>query len=163
MNTLKKIDKIIESSQTVICIILFSGILILGSVQIFGRYIFSFSAPWTEEIMRFACIWLAMIGSSLTIRTDSHVSVDIIISFMKNNKARAVLFTLARLICVIFLIFYFPSSIVLIIKSETSRATSINLPYSYVYAAVPVGIIMMLLSYASAIPKHVKKYMNGEK
>lgn len=36
-------------------------------------------------------------------------------------------------------------------------------PYSYIYAAVPVGIVMMLFSYASAIPQLAKQYAKGEK
>lgn len=162
MNLIFKIDKIIEGIQTFICVFLFTLILVLGSIQIFGRYIFSFSAPWTEEIMRFACIWLAMVGSSLTIRVDGHVSVDVAISFLKNNKVKTIIFVISRLICVIFLIVYFPSSIKLIISTKNSYATSIPLPYFYVYSAVPVGIIMMILSYFSAIPRYAKKYLNGE-
>lgn len=162
MNVLIKVDKILEGIQTAICIILFVFIIALGTMQIFGRYIFSFSLPWTEEVMRFSSIWLAMIGSSLTIRVDGHVSVDILLGFMTSNKKKAILFIISRLICVVFLIVYLPAAIELVIKSETSRATSIPLPYSYVYTAVPVGIVMMLLSYASAIPRYAKKYLKGK-
>ena len=162
MNFLIKVDKIIEGIQTTICIVFFVFIITLGTFQIFGRYIFSFSLPWTEEVMRFCSIWLAMIGSSLTVRVDGHVSVDILLGFMSDNKKKAILFVVSRLVCVVFLIFYFPAAIELVIKSETSRATSIPLPYIYVYGAVPVGIVMMLLSYASAIPRYAKKYLKGK-
>jgi len=162
MSTLIKIDQFIEKVQTFISVSLFIIILGLGATQVFGRYIFQISTPWSEELMRFAGVWLAMIGSSLTIRVDGHVSVDILIGYIKNNKTKAVLFTIARLICVLFLILYFPASIAMIIKSQTSMAASLPLPYAYVYLAVPVGIVMMLLSYASTIPNYAKKYLKGE-
>ncbi|MEW9124826.1 MAG: TRAP transporter small permease [Thermotaleaceae bacterium] len=163
IDVLIKLDHIIENVQTYICVLLFIIILVLGSVQIFGRYLFHYSTPWSEELMRFSGIWLAMIGSSLTIRVDGHVSVDILLSYMKDNKKRAILFVVARLICVIFLIWYLPASITMILKSKTSMAASIPMPYAYVYLAVPVGIVMMLISYASTIPNYMKKYMKGEK
>ncbi|MCD8349726.1 MAG: TRAP transporter small permease [Planctomycetaceae bacterium] len=158
-----KIDRCIETIQTCICLVLFTAILGLGSVQIFSRYVTSFSAPWTEELMRFCMIWLALVGSALTIRVDGHVAVDILLTFTKSGKRKAILFTVARLICVVFLLVFFPFSIQLIIRSSVSRAASLPIPYAYVYTAVPVGIVMMLLSYISAIPKFAKQYLEGEK
>ena len=39
---------------------------------------------------------------------------------------------------------------------------ALPLPYTYVYLAIPVGIVSMLLSYVSAIPKYSIKYKKGE-
>ena len=72
MRTLLKIDRAVETAQTWICMVLFLAILILGSIQVFGRFILSEAPPWTEEAMRFCGIYLTMIGSSLTIRVDGH-------------------------------------------------------------------------------------------
>ena len=77
---------------------MFILILIFGSLQVFGRFVLHSSPPWTEEAMRFCGIYLTFIGSALTVRVDGHVSVDILISFMKDNKSRAVLFIIGRLI-----------------------------------------------------------------
>ena len=163
MKTLLKIDRVIENIQTYLCMALFILILILGSIQVFGRFIFHAAPPWTEEAMRFCGIYLTFIGSALTIRVDGHVSVDIVISFLKNNKVRAALFIISRLICVVFLIMFFPGSIALVQKSGSSLGAAIQIPYSYIYAAVPLGIVMMLCSYASAIPTLAKQYAKGEK
>lgn len=163
MKTLLKIDRVIENIQTYLCMALFILILILGSIQVFGRFIFHAAPPWTEEAMRFCGIYLTFIGSALTIRVDGHVSVDIVISFLKSNKVRAGLFIVSRLICVVFLIMFFPGSIALVQKSGNSLGAAIQIPYSYIYAAAPLGIIMMLCSYASAIPKLSKQYAKGEK
>ena len=163
MKTLIKIDRIIENIQIWFCALMFVLILVFGSLQVFGRFILHSSPPWTEEAMRFCDIYLTFIGSALTVRADAHVSVDIVISFMKNNKARAVLFIIGRLICVVFLIMFFPGSIVLVSKSFNSLGAAIRIPYAYIYAAVPLGIVMMLCSYASAIPKLARQYREGER
>ncbi len=157
------IDRYIEKAQAWICLILFAAILALGALQIFSRYVASLSVPWTEELMRFCMIWLAMIGSALTIRVDGHVAVDILLTYTKSVRRRTVIFVLARLICVVFLIVFFPYSIQLIMRSGASRAASLPIPYAYVYAAVPVGIVLMLLSYATTIPAFAEKYLKGEK
>ena len=163
MKSLVKIDRTIEKIQTVLCMILFIGILVLGSIQVFGRFIFQAAPPWTEEAMRFLAIYLTFIGSSLTVRVDGHVSVDILLTFMKNNKARAMLFVISRIICVIFLLMFLPASIALVMRSGEIMGAAIRIPYSYIYLTVPLGIIMMLCSYASTIPKLAKQYREGEK
>lgn len=159
---LLKIDKGIETVQTALSIVLFVAILILGTIQVVGRYVLSSAPPWTEEVMRFCAIYLTFIGSSLTVRVDDHVSVDILIGFIKNNKIRAALFVIARLICVVFLIMFLPASIDLVSRSTHFLSAAIKIPYSYVYLAVPIGVVMMLCSYASTIPRLAKKYREGE-
>ncbi len=163
MNIIIKIDRVIEAIQTWMCLVLFVSIVVLGTTQVFGRYIYALSIPWTEELMRFMAIWLAMIGSSLTIRVDEHVSVDLLIGYVNNHKIKAGLFVLARLICVVFLLIFLPASIKLILNTTSSMATSLPLPYSYIYTGIPIGIVMMLLSYASTIPKYAKEYLRGER
>ena len=162
METFAKFDRVFEKAQVWICMFFFSVMIILGSVQVFGRYLFGIAPPWTEELIRFSCIWMVMIGSGLTIRDDGHVSVDILLGFMKNNVVRCRLYILSRVIAIIFLLMFLPASILLILNSTMSRAASLPLPYTYVYLAVPVGIVSMLLSYVSALPHYAAKYRKGE-
>ena len=163
MKTLLKLDQTIETIQTWFCALIFIMILIFGTIQVFGRFVLSSAPPWTEEAMRFCGIYLTFIGSALTVRADAHVSVDILIGFLKDNKIRAGLFVVSRLICGVFLIAFFPGAITLVQKSGNSLGAAIRIPYSYIYAAAPAGIIMMLCAYASAIPKLARQYAKGEK
>jgi TRAP-type C4-dicarboxylate transport system permease small subunit len=103
-----------------------------------------------------------MIGSGLTIRVDGHVGVDILLTSIKDNKKRFYLYAISRSIAIAFLLMFFPASIQLILMSTLSRASSIPLPYTVVYLAVPIGILNMLLSYASALPKFALRYKRGE-
>jgi TRAP-type C4-dicarboxylate transport system permease small subunit len=162
MGTFVKFDRIFEKAQVWICMFFFSIMIILGSVQVFGRYVVGMAPPWAEELIRFSCIWMVMIGSGLTIRADAHVSVDILLGFMKNNTARCRLYIFSRVIAIVFLLLFLPASITLILNSTMSRAASIPLPYTYVYLAVPVGIVSMLLSYISALPYYAGRYKRGE-
>ena len=163
MKILLRIDRYIENIQVLFCSMMFILILVFGSIQVFGRSIFNAAPPWTEEAMRFCGIYLTLIGSALTIRVDGHVSVDILLEYLKNNKIRATFYVISRLLAVLFLILFFPSSITLVEKSTRSLGAAIRIPYSYIYAVVPIGIVMMLCSYASAIPKFAKQYLKGER
>ncbi len=162
METFAKFDRVFEKAQVWSCVFFFSVMIILGSVQVFGRYLLGIAPPWAEELIRFSCIWMVMIGSGLTIRVDGHVSVDILLGYMKSNVARCRMYILSRIIAIIFLLMFLPASITLILNASMSRAASLPLPYTYVYLAVPVGIVSMLLSYVSALPHFAGKYRKGE-
>lgn len=128
-----KIDRVLERIEVAVCAFLFSLMVVLGSMQVFGRYVLNDSPTWTEEVIRFAAIWLTMIGSALTVRNDGHVSVDIAIGFMKNNRHRAIMVVVSRIICCVFLIMFFPPAVQLVMKTTKSLAASVQLPYSYIY------------------------------
>ena len=92
MKVLKKIDSVIEAVTTVICTILFAGIIIIGFVAVIFRYVINNPLMWSEEVMRFMAIWMILLGSSLTMRQDEHTSIDFVPTFfLKSGKAKAVI------------------------------------------------------------------------
>ncbi|MGI5967242.1 MULTISPECIES: TRAP transporter small permease [Anaerotruncus] len=163
MKIFHKIDHFIEMLQVWACAILFGAIVVLGTIQVCGRYVFNYSIPWSEETMRFCCIWMVFIGAALTVRSDGHVSIDILQGFLKNNKTKAVLYLIGRLMCVVFLVWIFPASIELINRTKSSMAATLPLSFSFVYASFAVGAVMMLLSYIATLPKTTAAIWKGEK
>ena len=111
--------------------------------------------------MRFICIWLVFIGSSLTIRIDGHVSIDVLQSFLKNTKVKFVLYVMTRIVAASFLIVLLPASIELVQKMGNAYSSAVGVSYSSVYLSFPVGAVSMLLSFISAVPEHAKKIKDG--
>ncbi|MBQ7084342.1 MAG: TRAP transporter small permease [Anaerotignum sp.] len=157
----KKFDKILTNVQTYVCAILFTVIIIIGAANVFCRYVLNDSITWAEEAMRFICIWLVFIGSSLTIRIDGHVSIDVLQSFLKNTKVKFVLYVITRIVAASFLVVLLPASIELVQKMGNAYSSAVGVPYSVVYLSFPVGAVSMLLSFISAVPEHAKKIKDG--
>lgn len=157
----KKFDKILTNVQTYVCALLFMIIIAIGAANVFGRYVLNNSLTWAEEAMRFLCIWLVFIGSSLTIRIDGHVSIDILQSILKNTKVKTVLYVFTRLVAASFLVVLIPASIELVQGMSNSYSSAVGISYSIVYLSFPVGAISMLLSFISAIPEHAKEIKDG--
>ena len=111
--------------------------------------------------MRFICIWLVFIGSSLTIRIDGHISIDILQSILKNTKVKFVLYVITRIVAASFLVVLLPASIQLVQNMSNSYSSAVGISYSIVYLSFPVGAVSMLLSFISAVPHHAKEIKNG--
>lgn len=161
MDFWKKFDKILTNIQTYVCAVLFSAIIIIGAANVFCRYVLNDSITWAEEAMRFICIWLVFIGSSLTIRIDGHVSIDVLQSFLKNTRVKCVLYVITRIIAASFLVVLLPASVELVQKMGNSYSSAVGVPYSIVYLSFPIGAVSMLLSFLIAVPEHAKKVLHG--
>ncbi len=157
----KKFDRILTNVQTYICAILFAVIIIIGAVNVFCRYVLNDSITWAEEAMRFICIWLVFIGSSLTIRIDGHISIDILQSILKNTKVKFVLYVLTRIVAASFLVVLLPASIQLVQNMSNSYSSAVGISYSIVYLSFPIGAVSMLLSFLSTVPQHAKEIRDG--
>ncbi|SDQ21647.1 TRAP transporter small permease [Pseudovibrio sp. Tun.PSC04-5.I4] len=60
-------------------------------VQVLGRNVFNDSPVWTEELTRFALLYLAACGVGLSLRTGDLVNVDILINYFPTKIRRAFL------------------------------------------------------------------------
>lgn len=157
----KKFDRLLTNVQTYVCAVLFTIIIVIGAANVFCRYVLNDSLTWAEEAMRFICIWLVFIGSSLTIRVDGHISIDLLQSVIKNTKVKMVLYVITRIVAASFLVILFPASIELVAKMKNAYSSAVGISYSIVYLSFPVGAVSMLLSFLSAVPQNVKKIRDG--
>ena len=154
-----KLDKIVDRLQEYACFIFFFAMVVIGGISVFSRFVFNLSITWAEEAIRFSCIWLTWVGAALTVRKDGHVSIDIVLSMIKNDKVRAVYYCISRIIGIVFLIVLLPASIELVQRTGNSRAAAIPIRWNWIYLAVPVGIINMLWAYITALPFYTKKQL----
>lgn len=162
INAFLKVDKVVDKITEFVCFVLFFGMVLVGGVSVFSRFVLNLSITWAEEAIRFLCIWLTWVGASLTVRKDGHVSIDIVISLIKNDKFRAAYYCFSRIISIVFLLILLPASITLVQRTGNSLAAAIPIKWSYIYLAVPVGIVLMLWSYITAVPHYTKKQLVHE-
>lgn len=88
MNSIRKIlDKILE----VACILIFGIMTILVVYQVVTRYVFQSPSSWSESVVTYGFIWLAMLGGAYVFGKRDHIEprLQIILLFMmriQNSK-----------------------------------------------------------------------------
>jgi tripartite ATP-independent transporter DctM subunit len=119
----------------------------LGSTlfQVCARYIFSHPVTWSEELSRFAFIWLTFIAAAIAVRTgEMMVSVDSLINLTPRwaQKAAELLSSgLVALVAVILVVFGWQ-----VCKGITSLSLAMGWPVKLFYAAPLVGGIFVLIN-----------------
>jgi len=98
---------------------------------------------WSEEIIRYACIWMVFLCSGLTIRYGIHFRVDLLLHRLPKPAAMGLsLFAVAVMVWFEAVLIWFGS--IVTIQNMEQQSTSLEFPMGYVYIAIPIGGVLML-------------------
>ena len=130
------------------CKLVFIASIGITSYVVFMRFVFSKTPRWGEQAILLCMVYMAMISASLAIRTDKHLRVVLIQYIFPESireKAMNVLHGLSE-VCIflfsLFMIIYGTQFTKLMTKSVLS---GIPIAKAWLYAAVPVAGVCMLL------------------
>ena len=71
-----RIIKYLAGIETNICQLLLMLMTVVVVVQVFSRYLFSYSFVWAEELVRYLMIWMVMIGAARVQSMGEHIRID---------------------------------------------------------------------------------------
>lgn len=121
----------------------FIGYFTVASVlQVLFRFVFQIPAAWTEETARYAFIWMMFVGAAAAVKKGSHISVDLLDSFLKNPSVKKKLNLVCKLMFLIFCLAttYVGTKICISAAGTTQRSPVLEISYFWVYLSMPVGM-----------------------
>jgi len=139
----------------------FIGILLLAiAFMLFINVVlrlFGSSLVWSEEVARYAIVWLTFIGSSVCVYKGAHIGVDAIMNVL-SEKGKKILLLITILMSIIFTILftYLSFTITKGVFDTNQVSSTIKVPMVYVYGAMPVGGVLMLIRYIQEFFKQLK-------
>ena len=69
---LRKVDDFFNKAYMGVSVILLIVVIVATTIQVFTRYIMNASLSGTDEVARFAFVWMSMLGASICVRTYGH-------------------------------------------------------------------------------------------
>ncbi|TFD05102.1 MULTISPECIES: TRAP transporter small permease [unclassified Cryobacterium] len=119
-------------------------ILMLILTQVISRFVFSSPFTWTEELARFALVWLTFISAGFVMARRLHVTVDLIAAKLSGIAAKAVnAFSIGVVLLVSASMAIAGTQFALSAAKLNAPATQI--PMSVVYASAVVGFGLIFL------------------
>lgn len=133
--------------------------------QIIMRSIFNNSLVWSEELTRYIFIWQIWMGVSIAQRDKQHIKVELLFSFVKNEKAKSVIDIVATTIWVAFSAFLLVNGTQLVQQmiSRGNVSSAMRLPMYLVYIVLPLSAFVLCLRLAAQIVEDVKALISGKK
>ncbi len=116
------------------------------TAQVIWRYFLRNPIFWAEELARYSLVWMTFVGAAVALREGSLANMDILVSKLRPSIQKwvsiAVLLVNSSLLA--FLLVF---SIRLVnLPSITSQVSpAMGIPIKYAYAAMPVGLSIMLV------------------
>ncbi len=128
-------------------------LLIPVLLQVISRFIpFIPRYIWTEEIARFAFVWIIMIGSSVAVRDQTHFHVDILPRF---SAKREHILRIALLMLMLLLAFVFVVGGYQFARFGAAQQSEISgLPMLAIYIAWPLAGLSWTLFLVEQIYRH---------
>ncbi|MEO8133837.1 MAG: TRAP transporter small permease [Betaproteobacteria bacterium] len=139
-----RLDTAIAAVVRWVIIVMMAAMTILVFLQVLSRYLFNTPLGWSEEVARFAFVWLSFLGAAILIRTDGHIRVTLLVDALPNAgwiMARALQYAGALLCIGIFVV----GGLGLTKKEWSQIAPATDLPMGYVYVVIPAAAILMLV------------------
>lgn len=152
----KAADRLLETGLVLSFLVLF----VCVTWQVFSRYVLNDPATFTEEVSRFAVIWLSMLGTAYACGKLEHMAYNMLESRLAGSSLllhmRAVAAITLAFSAAVFL--YGGGRLVLRALQVEQLSATLEVPMAYVYACIPVaGAFMVFYQLQILIaPQHFK-------
>lgn len=136
----KSVDRVIEFLTCT----LFLLMVAVASWQVLSRFIFKSPSTFSEELLRYSLIWLAMLATAYVVGENEHIAI----TFLRDRLIEESRIKLDILIQSIFLLFsaiimvYGGAKAVSLTMAQISPA--LHVPMGFVYLALPVSGVFIL-------------------
>lgn len=117
---------------------------VLGLVvfQVVTRYLLNSPVAWTEELARFALIWLTFIGAAYVAAKGRHVTV-VVGSSLLGVRGRALLQAFASLVVVAVCVVLVIAAPEFLRTAGRTSSPAASIPMAWVYGAAVLGIALI--------------------
>ena len=141
----KKIDAVLFQLLRHICALILGALVAVVFFIFFGRYVMHHSPMWGEPFSLLCLVWLSLLGSVLVVRKNEHLAVTM---FDEKLGEKGVFLTdiLASVCVFAFSIFLIVYGIKLAQQGAGNNMAGINVPYSFMYSALPVTGVLNIFA-----------------
>ena len=147
---LQRLTAALDRSVCWACIALFAAIFVIMVLQVICRYLLGSPLVWSEELARYLYIWACYLGAPVAMRRGSHIAITLFVDWLPAGAVRAIsLFW--HVVALVFLAALAILGALLTVRSHTLIAITVPIPWSFIYVAVPVSAVLMMLQTVEAV------------
>ncbi|NLC71191.1 MAG: TRAP transporter small permease [Desulfuromonadaceae bacterium] len=135
-----RLEKITLAVTMVLCVIM----LVVAWMHVIKRYVFNDALTWSEEFLRFAIVWYALLSASILYKRNGHLGITIFREMMPNKLqqflARAVIYMGVVTIAIVTVF-----GAILVYNTRSQITPALGISVSWPYAAIPVSFLLMMI------------------
>lgn len=162
------LTRLVRAEQFLAVCLLLVVLGVMGA-QVFARYVFQTPLSWSEEVARFAMIWLTFIAASFVLARNQHIAVDLRNTTDQDESANQIseatrdvpwrwsLTALISLIILVTCLMLLIGGLPFVLRVYPVGSPSTGISKSYWYGAASVGLALMSLhAFANLLGLRIK-------
>jgi TRAP-type transport system small permease protein len=158
---LKIMKKVFYNLDDAISVIALVGIIVVTSANIFFRYVLNSAIMWSLEVSLAFFVWLVFVGTSSAMKRDQHIGIDYFVNRLP-KPLKYIAVTLHALVIYGILIFIFIMLGSQLAQSAAAKTTTVlNISYTFIDIAVPIGGVLTLIHFTLLLIKKYKHQRGG--
>lgn len=144
MRSLQAVGLRLIEISTGLLVMIVAAVLML---QVVGRHILQYPFSWPEEFAGFLFVWVVFLGALVAYRQGGLIGISWFTQMLP-RRWRAAVRLLSNLIVLALLAALVWKGTQAALDSAGMRTTVLQFSWAWVYAALPVGLFLLLLSFA---------------
>ena len=154
---MEKTAKWYDRIEAILTVALLLVALIVLSYQVFQRFVLKGGNSWSEELARYLFIWSVYTSASFAIISNAHIRIDAALKLYP-QKIRHFIPILADVIFLVYtvIVAYFSFDYCKDLLASGQVSMGLHVTMAYMYAAIPVGHLMMALRLVQLIYRRLK-------
>jgi len=136
----KKVNRIIETIMAVLIVCMVGA----NFWQIFTRFVLNHAADWTEEFMRYALIWLTMLGVPYVYGKNQHIAIEFLVDTFSEKGRKINAIFIEVLILLLSVSVFIVGGIMVTLNAAGQVSAALQMPMQFYYMGVPVAGCLMV-------------------
>lgn len=125
--------------------------------QVITRFVLNSPSKYTEEILRYALIWMTMLGVPYAYGKGSHISINIITKGFSEKGSLITKLVIEAIVCFLCVTVFVIGGIMVTSNSAGQISPALQMPMQLYYGGLPICGALTLLYSAQRIGQFVKE------
>lgn len=147
---MQKLSEYVYKIQRWLSLVLLALLCIVTFLQVFARYVLNYPLYWSEELARYVFVWLTFIGFGIAVQRRSEMSVAYFVDLL-SEKTKVIIEFGIRILTLLFLLLATYQGVILAFESWDILTIALELPWTYIYLAIPVGFFLIFFQYLARL------------
>lgn len=141
---LEKIANALAFIAEMLCAVFTTVLVAVLFMNVVGRFCFSHSFPWAEEVSKYLIIWVSMLAVSILIKNSELITVDFFDVFWSKKLIKYRNLTYQLIMFVIFGILL-KEGWLMAVEGRNVSIASLKISWFWPYLSIPVGVVLILI------------------
>lgn len=144
--TLRRLNWVYDNFEEIASALALLSMVGLLAIQVISRYVFRASVPWTEELARFAFLFLVYLSASLAAKYGRHIRITAHLKFFPVRVQNATIM-LGDIVTVAFcmIVVYWGTVLFLGMAAQPLRSATLGWEVRWVFLLIPVAFAMQIV------------------